>query len=204
MSATENIRKYHGFDGDPNKPLDEPPESQWRPMETAPKDGSPILVRRMGLTTPWVVFWVYRQEPADGRWFLSNSSTGICDDEPTAWMPIPQQSLPPTNHQPLIAEIEGAISLAKSNWMAPYAVMRFTKLLRECVTVLAPQPHEPAATQIVIDTLLAQYEDPAGAPVYIDHNADGVGANGTMTRPYNNIRQTIEAVERRATEPGEG
>lgn len=69
--------------------------NKWQPIETAPKDGSNIL-----LYSPDGIYeasWSLRYPPAkDGFWRpldLPSHGCGCCgepDDEPTHWMPLPE------------------------------------------------------------------------------------------------------------------
>ena len=65
---------------------------EWQPIETAPRDGTPVdLFHKDGfrLTDEW---WVYEE---DGEGFWSGS---LCpDSEFTHWMPLPN---PPTEVEP--------------------------------------------------------------------------------------------------------
>jgi len=74
--------------------------SDWRPIETAPKDGTPILARSKGYSFPFVIFWsarciVFGPMPAlpDGSvigkdWLLS------CADDPAEVMETPDEWIP--------------------------------------------------------------------------------------------------------------
>ncbi|MXO72855.1 DUF551 domain-containing protein [Altererythrobacter buctensis] len=65
---------------------------EWQPIETAPKDGAPIIVGC--LVKP-----MYDEEPAFWAYWNPNQGGEIwqrgyyCGDEPTHWMPLP----PPPN-----------------------------------------------------------------------------------------------------------
>jgi hypothetical protein len=73
----------------------------WMPIETAPKDGTPILARTGWYGHPFVVFWSapcieFGPMPAlpEGSvitrdWMLSNSEDGQVLYAPTEWQPIP-------------------------------------------------------------------------------------------------------------------
>lgn len=75
--------------------------SEWQPIETAPKDGTEVLVG-VDIATVWIVRnasfvreddWVPRGGCGDGWWAYNNSVTqemleGIY--EPTHWMPLPE------------------------------------------------------------------------------------------------------------------
>lgn len=56
--------------------------SEWRPIETAPKDGSDILVFHPESREQFVVFWQER------RWYFSPN--GALKDDPSHWMPLPE------------------------------------------------------------------------------------------------------------------
>lgn len=70
--------------------------TEWQPIETAPKDGTPILLARkeyidIGL---WDHTHICRQGAAPGSWmsgFDGSGPDGPEDDYwPTHWMPLPQ------------------------------------------------------------------------------------------------------------------
>jgi len=76
--------------------------SEWRPIEEAPKDGTPILGRHKWYAFPFVVFWSSRYEefgdmPAlpegtimEKSWLLSCSEDGQLLFDPEEWMPLPE------------------------------------------------------------------------------------------------------------------
>jgi len=79
--------------------------SEWQPIETAPKDGTVIMVWAKGYTWPEVVLYEkYMPEDAEeigepGYWrnaedLLAEVTDDISADEWTHWMPIPP---PPSN-----------------------------------------------------------------------------------------------------------
>lgn len=55
--------------------------SEWQPIETAPKDGTEILVFDDGayIVTPWI-----EGDDQSGWW-----DNGFMDPPPTHWMPLP-------------------------------------------------------------------------------------------------------------------
>jgi hypothetical protein len=67
--------------------------SEWRPIETAPKDGVPILAWAPGWDTPDVVWW----QRADHLGLSDGWYDGMTDNfgdpcgpvEPTHWVPLP-------------------------------------------------------------------------------------------------------------------
>jgi hypothetical protein len=75
----------------------DPDLDEWRPMETAPRDGTSILARvrasEQGPADVDVVRWAIRDE----RWIAADSDPGCiivyADAEITSWMPLPA-SLP--------------------------------------------------------------------------------------------------------------
>lgn len=73
-----------------------PEESPWRPIETAPKDGTEVLVMYMSFETQIVHNAFYCADDADDRpgwWSYDKSETSrvLLDDHwtPTHWMPLP-------------------------------------------------------------------------------------------------------------------
>jgi hypothetical protein len=65
----------------------------WQPIETAPKDGTPILgyspnARGMAVSMPpiAVVEWV---DLGEGRFGISHDDGAGSDFRPTHWMPLP-------------------------------------------------------------------------------------------------------------------
>lgn len=68
--------------------------SEWRPIETAPKDGTPVLlyVKEYSSTVTIEGWW---QGGLDGNWacvWLDVHGCGCCsgsDPNPTHWMPLP-------------------------------------------------------------------------------------------------------------------
>lgn len=65
--------------------------SEWQPIETAPKDGSPVLLGSEG--GGWVEQGYYEADtPSRGGWYMTNTHwTDATDGEihPSAWMPLP-------------------------------------------------------------------------------------------------------------------
>lgn len=81
---------------------DSPPAQEkmmeWQPIETAPKDGTPILVCRVGYQAQQVaaVYWDWtfsRRYP----WQFLTIADGHAKGWPTHWMPLPP---PPTQGTP--------------------------------------------------------------------------------------------------------
>lgn len=70
----------------------------WKPIETAPKDGTMILTYRDSATVPIIlsVHWNEYNEYSDcpSGWYHSRNSVGayLLDDceTPTHWMPLPE------------------------------------------------------------------------------------------------------------------
>lgn len=63
--------------------------SEWRPIETAPRDGTAILAakpNRIG-----VVLYPIRARDQDGRWqaYFGDGDWRSYDPQPTHWMPLP-------------------------------------------------------------------------------------------------------------------
>ena len=59
---------------------------KWQPIETAPKDGTEVLVVRVSeeYDTPWANVCSYFA----GRWMVN--AQGDQEMQPTHWMPIPE------------------------------------------------------------------------------------------------------------------
>ena len=59
--------------------------ADWRPIETAPKDGTPILIARGGEVDG--ALW----NPETDRWdTIGPSNIGLVPDWPTHWQPLPE------------------------------------------------------------------------------------------------------------------
>lgn len=64
--------------------------SEWKPIETAPKDGSPVLAF-FGPRHIEGVFW----DDAPGVWcFYSDGDITFPYKQPTHWMPLPEPPKP--------------------------------------------------------------------------------------------------------------
>ncbi len=69
----------------------------WQPIETAPKDGQPILLGWTGGSSD-LGFWV--ADPSRNYWELTGwflwDSNVLCDrpSKPTHWMPLPEGPKP--------------------------------------------------------------------------------------------------------------
>jgi hypothetical protein len=64
----------------------------WQPIETAPKDGTTVLLWVRGITHPVVAFWqVGGIISEDGFWlhFLLGQFDFVEVKDPTHWMPLP-------------------------------------------------------------------------------------------------------------------
>jgi hypothetical protein len=59
---------------------------EWQPIETAPKDGTPVLMFAPDWDRPCVLAWRIRQ--GDGRWDDDSGDT-FQDYQPTHWAPLP-------------------------------------------------------------------------------------------------------------------
>ena len=62
---------------------------QWRPIETAPKDGTEILVWWFGRRV--IATWT------DGKW--TDESLGQYDEQPILWMPLPRAASEPSTEE---------------------------------------------------------------------------------------------------------
>lgn len=78
-----------------------PPREAWRPIETAPRDGTVFMVIGAGYDWPEIVRWetyaddVAEEAGAPGYWsyaepLLNNVTDSPGDDEWTHWMPLPE------------------------------------------------------------------------------------------------------------------
>lgn len=68
--------------------------SAWQPIETAPKDGTPILVYSREASDPQIVLASWREyqgSPDDGGWYdwWDNNAPEI-DATVTHWQPLPE------------------------------------------------------------------------------------------------------------------
>ena len=69
--------------------------SEWKPIETAPRDGTPILIfcPRNDRKPVCEAAWAYDYEGAPGHWTTPHGVKGrgytILPESPTHWMPLP-------------------------------------------------------------------------------------------------------------------
>lgn len=73
--------------------------SEWKPIETAPKDGTDILIAQAGCERVYKGGWATQAETGHGAWRVSDNfwseaegaflSIKLTDDFATHWMPIP-------------------------------------------------------------------------------------------------------------------
>lgn len=82
------------------EPLDSPLREPWRSIDTAPKDGTPILVccdddflQRSYIKHQVVVFWCIKEPTVKGWEVVGGSMLGL---EPKFWQPL--QAPPKTTH----------------------------------------------------------------------------------------------------------
>jgi hypothetical protein len=59
---------------------------EWQPIETAPKDGSNVLVIEAGNSVPVVAYW---DNDMDGGWWGYWQTEQLNPHKPTHWMPLP-------------------------------------------------------------------------------------------------------------------
>jgi len=64
---------------------------QWRPIETAPRDGTEFIAYR-----PDAGVFTAGYDDEQDAWFANHGYEDITDDLPTRWMPLP---LPPSGEQ---------------------------------------------------------------------------------------------------------
>lgn len=93
--------------------------SNWQPMETAPKDGTQILVTRQGryrLET-WIAYW-YESEYISGKGWRTSDGEFIHWVEPDAthWHPLP----PAPKEEPTREEIEARSMLLRPEYRDEY------------------------------------------------------------------------------------
>jgi Protein of unknown function (DUF551) len=63
----------------------------WRPIETAPKDGTLVLLYVPGSAIMEIVFGRYDIDGDDGDWLMDWGNQGTVIDIPvTHWMPMPE------------------------------------------------------------------------------------------------------------------
>lgn len=77
----------------------------WQDIETAPKDGRPIMVWADGFEWPEIIRWFDYDEESrletgeEGYWHyaeeLLRDVTDTCCEELTHWMPLPDPPFPP-------------------------------------------------------------------------------------------------------------
>lgn len=63
--------------------------SEWQPIETAPHDGTPVLVFSPG-NVQWVGTWMPRTWQDDGAGDWEGYYGGTSPRDPTHWMPLPE------------------------------------------------------------------------------------------------------------------
>ena len=67
--------------------------SEWQPIETAPKDGTPILGFMPDAAIQWQIMPIEMLDFGDDdgpEWFQADRDDGrALDVEPTHWMPLP-------------------------------------------------------------------------------------------------------------------
>lgn len=69
---------------------------EWQPIETAPKDGTQVLLCD-GMWGPWVGWWGTHDGAPDNWWFVDlalpktpdNLNSWVVGHGPTHWMPLP-------------------------------------------------------------------------------------------------------------------
>ena len=63
---------------------------QWQPIETAPRDGTPILGARLDCNDLYVMYWMEEDETAPlYRWAIIDGGV-MHKDALTHWMPLPE------------------------------------------------------------------------------------------------------------------
>lgn len=83
--------------------------TDWQPIETAPKDGTEILILRNTVNVPIanIAFWADAEEddgdphfrPAPAGWWSYSENSVACNllngyDEPQFWIPLPPNHYP--------------------------------------------------------------------------------------------------------------
>jgi hypothetical protein len=66
-----------------------PVVSGWQPIETAPKDSSPILATKPGWVTPRLMCWLDGVALGKPGWRLFDNNPEFGPYQPTHWMPLP-------------------------------------------------------------------------------------------------------------------
>ena len=64
---------------------------EWQPIETAPKDGSEVLLFSPRKSMIWIGYYTTHARTGEGGWIVSQL-TGLpefCPWQPTRWMPLP-------------------------------------------------------------------------------------------------------------------
>ena len=63
---------------------------EWQPIETAPRDGTPILGARLDCNDQYVMYWMEEDETAPlYRWAIIDGGV-MHKDALTHWMPLPE------------------------------------------------------------------------------------------------------------------
>jgi hypothetical protein len=68
-------------------------QAGWRPIESAPKDGTDILIAVVGMNEMYVVFYDDEPQHPDYVWMTADGP-GYHRDLPTHWRPLPDPPLP--------------------------------------------------------------------------------------------------------------
>jgi hypothetical protein len=90
ISLLPNPAPAKGNEAEAAAPAQAPGELDWRDMATAPKDGTHLLVKLPGETTPPTVAHWFQPVPGDGEggWYLSVQQIAGPAIEPIGWLPI--------------------------------------------------------------------------------------------------------------------
>lgn len=66
---------------------------EWQPIETAPKDGTDILIYCKDTHEMFVAFYATQIETGQQDWIIARAKDGTCFvlKSPTHWMPLPPQ-----------------------------------------------------------------------------------------------------------------
>ena len=65
--------------------------SEWQPIETAPKDGTPILVAENSRDYPFIAYWGYvgRFTSSEKMW-IGHDFGAMPEGSVNHWMPLPE------------------------------------------------------------------------------------------------------------------
>ena len=127
----------------------------WRSVKTAPKDGTPVLMRRK-LKRPFVGWWETKLAGYDGHW---SDGWGAPHRDPTLWRPLPGTPAPPLMPSVAVSEAEvkaACVVFHGEDWLSRaddhWRLQRFDLFRRVLETAARVRAPEPATGQPRLET----------------------------------------------------